>query len=130
MLCGSLSSGVVTSQFGNIETTPEIARCQTALIPADYGGSQCLDHETGKIRCIQTDAAGSDQSRRAIVETLTRFFMVVEVEVAGQSSLQWYHRVILSEIDVPSVGAAPEPFAKNIFQGAAATVHDDLDVDC
>ena len=29
-----------------------------------YGGSQCLDHETGKIRCIQTDAVGSDQSTK------------------------------------------------------------------
>ena len=28
----------------------------------EYGGSQSLDHETGKIRCIQTDAVGSDQS--------------------------------------------------------------------
>ena len=102
MLCRSLSSGVFTTQFGNIETTPEIARCQTALVPADFGGSQCLDHETGKIRYIQTDAAGSDQSRRAIVETLTRSFIVVAVEVAGRSSLQLYHRVILSEIDVPS----------------------------
>ena len=26
-----------------------------------YSGSQSLDHETGKIRCIQTDATGSDQ---------------------------------------------------------------------
>jgi hypothetical protein len=31
---------------------------------SDYGGSQCLDHETGKIRCIQTDAVGSDQSTK------------------------------------------------------------------
>ncbi len=30
----------------------------------NYGGSQCLDHETGKIRCIQTDAVGSDQSTK------------------------------------------------------------------
>ena len=29
-----------------------------------YGGSQCLDHETRKIRCIQTDAVGSDQSTK------------------------------------------------------------------
>ncbi len=29
-----------------------------------YGGSQCLDHETEKIRCIQTDAVGSDQSTK------------------------------------------------------------------
>ena len=55
-----------------------------------------------------------------------RSFMVVAVKVVGQSSLQLHHRVILSEIDVPSIGAAPEPFAKNIFQGAAVTVHDDL----
>ena len=26
-----------------------------------YGWPQFLDHETGKIRCIQTDADGSDQ---------------------------------------------------------------------
>ena len=25
--------------------------------PFSYRGSQCFDHETGKIRCIQTDAA-------------------------------------------------------------------------
>ena len=25
--------------------------------PFSYGGSQCFDHETGKIRCIQMDAA-------------------------------------------------------------------------
>ena len=65
-----------------------------------------------KIKCIQTDAAGSDQSQRAIVETLMRFFMVVAVEVVGRSSLQLYHRVILSEIDVPSFGAVPKPFEK------------------
>ncbi len=27
-----------------------------------YGWPQSLDHETGKIRCIQTDAANSEQS--------------------------------------------------------------------
>ena len=25
--------------------------------PFSFGGSQCFDHETGKTRCIQTDAA-------------------------------------------------------------------------
>ena len=32
--------------------------------PFSYGGSQCFDHETGKIRCIQTDAAITDQSTK------------------------------------------------------------------
>ena len=29
--------------------------------PVEYGGSQCLDHEMGRIRCIETAAGCSDQ---------------------------------------------------------------------
>ena len=78
-----------------------------------YGGSQCLDHEMGKIRCVQTDAVGSGQSTkllfnwRALVGTLTRSHMIVEVEVGGQPSLELTHRVILVEIDVLIFDAAP-----------------------
>ena len=36
----------------------------TEQCSAYCGGSQCLDHGTGKIRCILTDAAGSDQSTK------------------------------------------------------------------
>ena len=46
-------------------------------------------------------------SRCAIVETLMRSLMVVEVEVGGQPSLQLTHCVILVEIDVLVFDAAP-----------------------
>ena len=36
-----------------------------------------------------------------------RSFMVVEVEIGSQPSVQVTHRVILVEIDVPVLGAAP-----------------------
>ena len=46
-------------------------------------------------------------SRRAIVETLMRSFMVVEIEKSGQSGLQLAHCVVLVEIDVLVFYAAP-----------------------
>ena len=45
--------------------------------------------------------------RGAVVETLMRSFMVVEVEKSGQLSLQLKDRVILVEIDVFVLYAAP-----------------------
>ena len=38
--------------------------------------------------------------RRTIVETLMRSFMIIEVEISGQSGMQLSHCVILVEIDV------------------------------
>ncbi len=32
--------------------------------PLEYGWPQSLDHEMGEIRCIQTDAAGFEQSTK------------------------------------------------------------------
>ena len=68
--------------------------------------------------------------RRAIVETLVWPFMVVEVEVAGQSGLQLAHRVVLVEIDVLIFDATLQAFAEYVVEGAAAAVHADLDVGC
>lgn len=46
-------------------------------------------------------------SRRAIVETLMRSFMVIEVEISGQTVVQLVHCVILVEIDVLVLDAVP-----------------------
>ena len=40
------------------------------------------------------------------------------------------HRVIPVEIDVLILDAAPEPFAENVVERAAAPVHADLNVGC
>ena len=45
--------------------------------------------------------------RRAVVETLMRSFMVVEVEIGGQPGQQHTDRVILVEIDLFLLDAAP-----------------------
>ena len=45
--------------------------------------------------------------RRAIVETLMRSLMVVEVEIGAHPSIQLTDRVILVEIDVFVFDAAP-----------------------
>ena len=45
--------------------------------------------------------------RRAIVETLMWSFMIVEVEIGGQPSVQLTYSVILVEIDVFVLDAAP-----------------------
>ena len=58
---------------------------------------QSLDHETGKIRCIQ-NRCGLPPSehevlfrRREIVETMMEFLKIVEVEIGGQLSVQLTH---------------------------------------
>lgn len=57
--------------------------------------------------------------------------MVVEVEVGGQPNVQLTYCVILVEIDVFVLDAAPLTFAEDIVEeGAAATIHADLDVSC
>lgn len=45
--------------------------------------------------------------RRTIVETMTQSDMVVEVEICASASVQLAHPVILVEMDVPVVDAAP-----------------------
>ena len=54
--------------------------------------------------------------------------MVVEVEIGGQTGLQLTHRVILVEIDVLILDAAPQAFAEDVVEGAASAIHADLDV--
>jgi len=81
-----------------------------------------------KIRCVQANRASSDRqrgglppsehevlfSRRAVVETLMWSFMIVEVEIGGQPSVQLTYSVILAEIDVFIFDAAPETFAEDV----------------
>ena len=57
-----------------------------------------------------------------------RSFIVVEDEIVLQPVLQLMHRVILDEMDVLIFDAAPKAFAKDIIEGATASVHADLDV--
>ena len=64
----------------------------------------------------------------AIVETLVWPFMVVEVEIVGQSSMQLAHGVVLVEIDVLTFDDAPQAFAEDVVEGAAAVVYADLNV--
>ena len=57
-----------------------------------------------------------------------RSFMVVEVEISGQTGLQLVHCVILVEIDVLVFDAAPQTFAEDVVEGATAAIHADLNV--
>ena len=57
-----------------------------------------------------------------------RSLMVAEVEAGGQTGLQLTHRVILVEIDVLVFDAAPQTFAEDVVEGAAAPIHADLNV--
>ena len=56
--------------------------------------------------------------------------MVAEVEIGGQSSVQLRHCVILVETDIFVLDAAPKAFAEDVVEGAASTVHADLNVGC
>ncbi len=67
--------------------------------------------------------------RRAIVETLMRSLMVVEVEIGARPNVQPTYCVILVEIDVFVLYAAPKAFAADVVEGAAAAIHADLNVD-
>ena len=44
--------------------------------------------------------------------------------------MQLRHGVILVEIDVLILDAAPEAFAEDVVEGAAAAIHADLNVGC
>ena len=63
---------------------------------------------------------------RAIVEALTQSHTVVEVEICTAAGVQLARRVMLVEIDDPVVDATPQTSAKDVVQGAPATVHVDL----
>ena len=60
----SPSTGLVTCSIVHLSLWSSFwGQAQPAFFLV-YGWPQSLDHEKGKIRCIQTDAAGSDQSTK------------------------------------------------------------------
>jgi len=71
---------------------------------------------------------GLGEKCRKITRPFAYRTMVVEVEVGGQTGLQLTHRVILVEIDVVVFDAAPQAFAEDVVEDAAAAIHADLNV--
>ena len=61
-----MTLAIATSEYS---AAHDELRDHEAVFP-EYGGSQCLDHETGKIRCIQTDAVFRYQSAKCSCESV------------------------------------------------------------
>ena len=55
-----------------------------------------------------------------------RSFMVIELEVIAQASRLIRHRGVVKEINMLIFDGAPQAFDENVIQGAAATVHANL----
>ena len=64
---------------------------------------------------------------RPVVQALVRTFVAVEREVSCESSLTIGSRFVLLEVDVFVLDASPESLDKHVVQGAAATIHADVD---
>ena len=67
----ALTEGMTAVREGTLSPAAFKAMCRGAEIMVDldrhaakYGWPQLLDHEMGKIRCVQTDAVGSGQSTK------------------------------------------------------------------
>lgn len=70
-----------------------------------------------------TEIAEMNIGRRRITEALVDSFMVVEPEVAMQSSNQLFSGRILFEVYVLLLNASPQPFDEHVVQRPPPTVH-------
>ena len=66
--------------------------------------------------------------RGEVIETLVRALVIVEMEVAEQSEVEFQYGRVGLEVDIFVFDGSPKSFDENVIQGSASTVHADADV--